>query len=89
MWAVGQCLFGFPILQRPLQSNVYHLPGIPCDNCLCEKCTLDVARPRLKGQREARARTSKGNNDDDSQGSVMPSWMFKEESNRDKIKGGS
>ena len=48
----------------------------------------DVARPRLEeDQREARARTSGGNNnDDDNQGGDMPSWMFREESNRGKTK---
>ena len=38
-------------------------------------------------QTEARARTSGGNNnDDDNQGGDMPSWMFREESNRGKTK---
>ena len=37
--------------------------------------------------REARAMTSGGNNkDNDNQGSDMPSWMFKEESNRGKTR---
>ena len=36
-------------------------------------------------QREAQARISRGNNnDDDNQGGDMPSWMLKEESNRGK-----
>ena len=35
----------------------------------------------------SRARTSAGsNNEDDNQGGDMPSWMFKEESNREKTK---
>ena len=47
--------------------------------------TTDVARPKLEGQRGDRARTSGGNNnDDDAQGSDLPSWMFKEESNKDE-----
>ena len=38
---------------------------------------------KAEEQREARARTSGGNNDDnDNQGGDMPSWMFKEESKR-------
>ena len=38
-------------------------------------------------QKEARSRTSGGNNnDDDDQGGDMPSWIFKEESNRGKTK---
>ena len=42
---------------------------------------------KAEDQREARARTSGGNNDDnDNQGGDMPSWMFKEESNRGKTK---
>ena len=42
---------------------------------------------KAEDQIEARARTSGGNNDDDdSQGGDMPSWMFKEESNRGKTK---
>ena len=42
---------------------------------------------KTEDQREARAWTSPGNNkDDDNQGGHMPSWMFKEESNRGKIK---
>ena len=42
---------------------------------------------KADNQREARARTSGGNNDDnDNQGGHMPSWMFKEESNRGKTK---
>ena len=42
---------------------------------------------KAKNQREARARTSGGdNNDNDNQGGDMPSWMFKEESNRGKTK---
>ena len=48
-----------------------------------------VARSRLKAedQREARARTSgANNNDDDNQVRDMPSWVFKEESNREKPK---
>ena len=40
---------------------------------------------KAEDQREARARTSRGNNDDnDNQGGDMPSWMFKEESNGEK-----
>ena len=40
---------------------------------------------RADNQKEARVRTSGGNNnDDDNQGGDMPSWMFKEESNRGK-----
>ena len=40
---------------------------------------------KAEDQRVARARTSGGNNDDnDNQGGDMPSWMFKEESNRGK-----
>ena len=30
--AVGQCLPGFPVLQRTLQSDVCQLPCIHCDN---------------------------------------------------------
>ena len=42
---------------------------------------------KAEDQIEVRARTSGGNNDDDdSQGGDMPSWMFKEESNRGKTK---
>ena len=42
---------------------------------------------KADNQREARARTSRGNNnDDDNQGGDMPSWMFKEESNKGKTK---
>ena len=42
---------------------------------------------KAEDQREARARTSGGNNDDnDNQDGDMPSWMFKEESNRGKTK---
>ena len=42
---------------------------------------------KAEDQREARARTSGGNNiDDDNQGGDMLSWMFKEESNRGKTK---
>ena len=38
-------------------------------------------------QRGAQARTSAGNNnDDDNQGDDMPSWMFKEESDRGKLR---
>ena len=38
-------------------------------------------------QRGARARTSGcNNNDDDNQGGDMPSWMFKEKSNRGETK---
>ena len=29
---VGQCLPGFPLLQRILQSDLCQLPCIPCDN---------------------------------------------------------
>ena len=39
---------------------------------------------KAEDQREARARTNGGNNnDDDNQGDDMPSWMFKQESNRE------
>ena len=42
---------------------------------------------KAEDQREARARTNGGNNnDDDNQGGDMPSWMFKDESNREKTK---
>ena len=41
---------------------------------------------RLKTRVELETRTSGGNNDDDNQGGDMPSWMFKEESNRGEIK---
>ena len=42
---------------------------------------------KVDNKREARARTSGGNNnDDDDQGGDMPSWMFKEDSNRGKTK---
>ena len=42
---------------------------------------------KAEERRRARARTSAGNsNDDDNQGSDMPSWMFKGESNRDLTK---
>ena len=42
---------------------------------------------KADNQKEARVRTSGGNNnDDDNQGGDMPSWMFKEESNRGKTK---
>ena len=41
---------------------------------------------KADNQKEARARTSDGNNDDDNQGGDLPSWMFKEESNRGKTK---
>ena len=42
---------------------------------------------KVEDQREARDRTSGGNNnDDDNQGGDMPSWMFREESNRGKTK---
>ena len=42
---------------------------------------------KAEDQREAQARTSGGNNkDNDNQGSDMPSWMFKEESNRGKTR---
>ena len=38
-------------------------------------------------QRGSQARTSVGdNNDNDNQGGAMPSWMFKEESNREETK---
>ena len=40
---------------------------------------------KAEDQREARAKTSGGNNNDN-QGGDMPSWMFKEESNRGKTK---
>ena len=44
---------------------------------------------KAEDQREARARTSgDNNNDDDNQGSDMPSWMFNEVSNRGKTKKG-
>ena len=43
---------------------------------------------QTENQRGARARTSGGNNDDDNQDGDMPSWMFKEESNRGKTKKG-
>ena len=37
--------------------------------------------------RDARARTSGGNNnDDENKGGDMPSWMSKEESNREKLR---
>ena len=40
-------------------------------------------------KKRARARTSGGNNnDDDNQGGDMPSWVFKEVSNRGKTKKG-
>ena len=61
-----------PVLQRTLQSDVCQLTCIPCDNW---------------NQIEARTRTSGGNNnDDDNQDGDMPSWMFKEVSNRGKTK---
>ena len=42
---------------------------------------------KAEDQREARARTSGGNNNnDDNQGGDMPSWMFKEDSNKGKTK---
>ena len=42
---------------------------------------------KAEDQREARARTSEGNNNDaDNQDGDMPSWMFKEKSNRGKTK---
>ena len=42
---------------------------------------------KVEDQREAQARSSGGNNDDnDNQGGDMPIWMFKEESNRGKTK---
>ena len=42
---------------------------------------------KAEDQRRSRARTSVGNNnDDDNQGGDMPSWMFKEESNREETK---
>ena len=37
---------------------------------------------KADNKREAQARTSGGNNDDDNQRGDMPSWMFREESNR-------
>ena len=44
---------------------------------------------KAEDQREARTRTSGGNNNDnDNQGGDMPSWMFKEVSNRGKTKKG-
>ena len=44
---------------------------------------------KAEDQREAQARTSRGNNDyNDNQGGDMPSWMFREESNRGKTKNG-
>ena len=40
---------------------------------------------KVEGQREARARTSgDNNNENDNQGGDMPSWVFREESNRGK-----
>ena len=42
---------------------------------------------KAEDQREVRARFSGGNtNDDDNQGGDMPIWMFKEESNRGKLR---
>ena len=42
---------------------------------------------KVEDQRETQARTSGGNNnDDDNQGGDMPSWVFKEESNRGKLR---
>ena len=42
---------------------------------------------KADNQREARARTSgNNNNDNDNQDGDMPSWLFKEESNRGKTK---
>ena len=42
---------------------------------------------KADNQREAQAKTSGGNNNnDDNQGCDMPSWMFREESNRGKTK---
>ena len=42
---------------------------------------------KAENQREAQVRTSGGNNNEgDNQGGDMPSWMFKEESNRGKAK---
>ena len=49
--------------------------------------TLPDPNWKADNQKEARARTSGGNNnDDDNQGGDMPSWMFREESNRGKTK---
>ena len=44
---------------------------------------------KAEDQRGGRARTSGGNNNDDvDQGGDLPSWMFKEESNREETKKG-
>ena len=42
---------------------------------------------KAEDQKEAQAKTIEGNNDDnDNQGGDMPSWMFREETNRGKSK---
>ena len=41
---------------------------------------------KAEDQRGARARTSVANNDNNNQGGDMPSWMFKEESDREETK---
>ena len=72
-----------------MQSDVCQLPRIHCDNCnaggACQ--ILQDSDWKAEDQRGARARTSAGkSNDDDNQGSDMPSWMFKEKSNREETK---
>ena len=51
------------------------------------RCKLPDPEWKAEVQRGALAKTNVGNNnDDDNQGGDMPSWMFKEESNRGETK---
>ena len=47
--SVGECIFGFPVLQRTLQGDVCKLPSLPCNYWERVRCTTNVARPRLEG----------------------------------------
>ena len=50
---VDQCLPGFSVLQRTLQSDVCQLP---CDNWLCERCRCcQTQTGRLKTREELRS----------------------------------
>ena len=58
-------------------------------NVRCARQILPDPDWKAEDQREPRVRTSGDNNNyDDNKGGDMPSWMFKEESNRGKTKKG-
>ena len=88
-WAIGQCLSGFPVLQRTLQSDACQPPIYPViiGNVRGARQMLPDPDWKAEDHRGTRARTSACNiNDDNNQVGDLPSWMFKEGFSREETK---